>query len=75
MSSWKTVLATMSRLSPWWGPVVSASKTDWIVVDDGSGADRFVCTTSHPDEPLSDVIELVERWELEQGDPYHQVRL
>jgi hypothetical protein len=48
---------------------------DWIVVDDGSGADRFVCTTSHPDEPLSDVIELVECWELEQGDPYQEVRL
>lgn len=48
---------------------------DWIVVSDGSDADRYVTTSSHPDESLSDVIEFVECWELERGDPFQEVRL
>ncbi len=48
---------------------------DEIVVGDGSESDRFVCTTSHPDEPLSDVVNMVEYWDMERGDPYQEVRL
>ena len=48
---------------------------DWIVVGDGSDDERYVTTSSHPDEPLSDVIEFVECWEMERGDLYQEVRL
>ena len=48
---------------------------DEIVVGDGSDDERYVTTSSHPDEPLSDVIEFVEHWEMERGDPLQVVRL
>jgi hypothetical protein len=48
---------------------------DEIVVGDGSDADRYVTTSSHPDEPLSDVFDFVQCWEMERGDPYQEVRL
>jgi len=48
---------------------------DWIVVGDGSDAERYVTTSSHPGEPLGDVLEFVECWEMERGDPLQEVRL
>jgi hypothetical protein len=48
---------------------------DEIVVGDGSDPDRFVCTSSHPDEPFDDVVNMVECWELDRGDPYQEVWL
>ena len=48
---------------------------DEIVVGDGSDPDRFVCTTSHPDEPFDEVINMAEVWEMERGDPVQEVRL
>ena len=48
---------------------------DEIVVGDGSDPHRFVCTTSHPDEPFDDVVNMVECWELGRSDPYTEVRL
>ena len=47
---------------------------DEIVVGDGSDPKRFVCTTSHPDEPFEDVVNMVECWELDRRDPYQEVR-
>ncbi|VAV86477.1 hypothetical protein MNBD_ALPHA08-2505 [hydrothermal vent metagenome] len=35
---------------------------DWLIVGDGSDEGRFITTTSHPDETLSDVIEFAEAW-------------
>jgi hypothetical protein len=48
---------------------------DEIVVGDGSDPERFVCTTSHPDETLDDVVNMVQHWELDRCDPYQEVRL
>ena len=48
---------------------------DKIVVGDGSDPDRFVCTSSHPDEPFDDVVNMVDCWELDRRDPYEEVRL
>ena len=48
---------------------------DEIVVGDGSAPERFVCTTSHPDEPLEDVLNMLKHWEMERGDPIQEVRL
>jgi hypothetical protein len=48
---------------------------DEIVVADGSDPDRFVCTSSHPDEPFGDVVNMVECWDLERRGPYQEVHL
>lgn len=48
---------------------------DEIVVGDGSDRSRFVCTTSHPDEPIGDVLNMIENWEFERSDSVQKVRL
>lgn len=48
---------------------------DEIVVGDGFDPDRFVCTTSHADEPLDDVLNMLKCWEVERGDPVQEVHL
>jgi hypothetical protein len=48
---------------------------DEIVVGDASDPNRFLCTSSHPDEPFEDVLNMVEHWEMERADPVQQVRL
>jgi hypothetical protein len=48
---------------------------DLIVVGDGSDPVRFVCTTSHPDEPFEDVVNMVVCWEFDRTDPHQEVRL
>lgn len=48
---------------------------DWLVVGDGENPERFLCTSSHPDEPIEDVINMVASWEYERRDPYAEIRL
>ena len=48
---------------------------DWLVVGDGANPDRLLCTTSHPDEPFDDVLNMAQNWELERGEPVHELRL
>ncbi len=48
---------------------------DELVVGDASDPDRFLCTTSHPDEPLDDVVHLVKAWEEELRGVIEEVRL
>lgn len=48
---------------------------DQIVVGDGSDKTRFLCTSSHPDEPFEDVLNMVMTWEFERGDPIQEIRL
>ncbi|MBA4098779.1 MAG: hypothetical protein C0484_18695 [Rhodospirillum sp.] len=48
---------------------------DDLVVGDGSDASRFLCTTSHPDGTLEDVLNMVKFWEPERDDPVQEVRL
>ena len=48
---------------------------DEIVVGDGSDPNRFVCTTSHANEPRDDVLNMLKCWELERNDPIQEVRL
>ncbi|MEI2384898.1 hypothetical protein [Breoghania sp. JC706] len=48
---------------------------DEIVVSDGSDAKRFLCTTSHPDEPFEDVLNMAKAWEPEHGQAVEEVRL
>lgn len=35
---------------------------DWLIVGDGSDADRFIVTTAHPTEPLDRVISFATAW-------------
>lgn len=48
---------------------------DDIVVGDGSDTTRFLCTSSHPDEPFEDVLNMATTWEIERGDAVEIVRL
>ena len=48
---------------------------DEIVVGDGSDESRFLCTTSHPDEPFEDVLNMAKMWEFERGEPVEEIRL
>ncbi len=48
---------------------------DALVVGDGSDPDRFLCTTSHPDESLDEVLQFVRTWEDDLGGPIQEVRL
>ena len=48
---------------------------DEIVVGEGNDQNRFLCTTSHPNDPFDDVLNMAETWEFERGDPVQQVRL
>jgi hypothetical protein len=47
---------------------------DRIVVGDGLNRGRFLCTTSHPDEPLEDVLTMVQAWDAERGGAIQEVR-
>ncbi len=35
---------------------------DWLIVGDGSNADRFIVTTAHPNEPLDRVVGFATAW-------------
>jgi hypothetical protein len=50
-------------------------QVDWIVVGDGSNPSRFLCTTSHPDEPLDDVLAMANAWDAGDGGRVEQVFL
>jgi len=48
---------------------------DEIVVGDGGDHNRFLCTTSHPNEDLDTVLNMAQTWEWEKNDPVQEVRL
>lgn len=48
---------------------------DEVVVGNGSDPTRFLCTSSHPDEPFEDVLDMVKMWRSERDDAIDEVRL
>ncbi len=48
---------------------------DWLVVGDASDPSRFLCTTSHPDEPYEEVLNMVRAWDAGRGQTVQEVRL
>jgi hypothetical protein len=48
---------------------------DKLVVGDGSDRSRFICTTSHPDETVEEVMEFARSWNEELDQPVELVRL
>jgi hypothetical protein len=48
---------------------------DEIIVGDGSNEDRFICTTSHPDETFEDVLGFVRIHDQEQVGKIIHARL
>lgn len=57
------------------GSDVIEEKVDWLVIGDGSQPERFLCTTSHLDEPLDEVLAMVSAWEADRGGAVAQIRL
>lgn len=57
------------------GSDVLEEKVDWLVIGDGSRADRFLCTTSHLDQPLDEVLAMANAWEADKGGAVDQIRL
>lgn len=57
------------------GSDVLEEKVDWLVIGDGSRADRFLCTTSHLDQPLDEVLTMANAWEADKGGAVDQIRL
>ncbi len=45
---------------------------DELIVGDGSNSERFIVTTSHPDESLQDVVEFAEAFST---DPVGKVQI
>jgi hypothetical protein len=37
-------------------------KIDWLIVGDGSDANRFIVTTAHPNEPVYQVVQFATAW-------------
>jgi hypothetical protein len=48
---------------------------DEIVVGEGDDPSRFLCTTSHPDDPFEEVLNMAQTWEMERNDPVQEIRL
>ncbi|WP_296596079.1 hypothetical protein [Phenylobacterium sp.] len=46
-----------------------------LVVGDGSDPEGFLCTTSHPNEPLDEVVNFARAWEAERAGGVEEVRL
>lgn len=42
-------------------------EVDWIVVGNGNDPSRFLCTTSHPNEPLEEVISMANAFDADRG--------
>ena len=57
------------------GSNVIEEKVDWLVTGDGSQPERFLCTTSHIDEPLDEVLAMISAWEADRGGAVAHIRL
>lgn len=70
-------LADQVALLAIFGPASDAleEKIDWLVVGDGSEPDRFLCTSSHPNEPLDEVLTMLNAWDEAEGGAVQHVHL
>ncbi len=48
---------------------------DGLIVGDGSDHTRFITTSSHPDEPLDEVVDFATMWWVNANGPTHVIRL
>ena len=48
---------------------------DGLIVGDGSDDTRFITTSSHPDEPLDEVVDFATMWWINADGPTHVVRI
>ena len=60
-----------------WGEGCEAVEddVDWIIVGDGSNPDRYITTSSHPGEPLEEVLNMARCWRVEGREGIEIVRL
>lgn len=47
---------------------------DEIIVGDGKESNRFICTTSHPNESYDEVLSFVTVWKSDEGGTVNEVR-
>jgi len=57
------------------GSDVLEGKVDWLVIGDGSRLGRFLCTTSHLNEPLDEVLAMANAWEADKSGAVDQILL
>ena len=48
---------------------------DWLIIRDGFDPDRLICTSSHPDQPLDEVLEFASTWTCHGEDGVQELRL
>jgi hypothetical protein len=73
----ETCLAERVSLLAIFGPASDAleEQIDWLVIGNGSQPNRFLCTSSHPNEPLDEVLMMVDAWDDGEGGAIQQVHL
>lgn len=48
---------------------------DWLIVGDGTDENRFITTSSHPNEALDEVVEFATLWRTDAASPTRIVHL
>lgn len=51
------------------------NEIDGLIIGDGSDDSRFITTSSHPDEPLDEVVDFATTWWINADGPTHVVRI
>jgi len=51
------------------------NEIDGLIIGDGSDDSRFITTSSHPDEPLDEVVDFATMWWINADGPTHVVRI
>ena len=50
-------------------------QVDWLIIRDGFDPDRLMCTSSHPDQTLKEVLEFASTWTCPGEDGVQELRL
>ena len=48
---------------------------DWLIIRNGFDPDRLICTSSHPNQTLKEVLELASTWTCNGEDGVQELRL
>ena len=48
---------------------------DWMIIRDGFDPDRLVCTSSHPNQDVGEVLEFASSWTCDGAEGVQEVRL
>lgn len=48
---------------------------DWLIIRDGFDPNNLICTSTHPNETLTQVLEFASTWTCEGEDGVEEIRL